>query len=95
MSWSVCLDAVAAGGLCLVDGGVGAGQQLVQVDRSVFGLVVSEADGHGDLQAVHDVQGADGSPEAVGDLLRGAEVEAVENDDELLAALTAEPVVAA
>jgi len=47
VSWSVCLDAVAAGGLCLVEGGVGAGQQLVQVGRVVFGLVVSEADGHG------------------------------------------------
>ena len=88
------VHAVTAGRLGLVEGRVGARQQLPQVSAGVVGLIVCQAYRDGDLQIVDELQRPDRSPQPLGHQMRLSKLQPVKDHNELLATEAAEPVVA-
>ncbi len=76
------------------EAGVGAGQQFLQF-RFAARVAVGDADGHGDVQAVVEREGADGDAQACSYDVGFALVDGVEDDDEFLSAEPADVVVPA
>jgi hypothetical protein len=77
-------DAVAAVALCLVEGAVGASEQLGELDLRATGATDSERGSHPDRRPLADV--LDSEPQLLGDVLAFPLGGAGEQDEELLAA---------